>query len=93
MAVRPAIGATPRHIVVLIMRNIAVVVGAGLLLGLAGLVAIAPWLRTLLFEIQPADPLSHAGGLVILLVVAFMAAWIPARCAMRIDPATAVWMP
>jgi putative ABC transport system permease protein len=79
MAVRLAIGATPRHVLALVVRNIAVIVGAGLMLGLAGLAAVAPWLHRLLFEIQPADPLSQAGVLLVLLTVAFVAAWIPAR--------------
>jgi putative ABC transport system permease protein len=93
MAVRMAIGATPRDVLALVVRNIAVIVGAGLMLGLAGIAAIAPWLRGLLFEVQPADPWSQAGVLLILLTVAFVAAWIPARRAMRIDPVTALWMP
>jgi ABC-type antimicrobial peptide transport system permease subunit len=88
-----AIGATPRDVLALVVRNIAVIVGAGLMLGLAGIAAIAPWLRGLLFEVQPADPWSQAGVLLILLTVAFVAAWIPARRAMRIDPVTALWMP
>jgi putative ABC transport system permease protein len=93
MAVRLAIGAMPRHVLALVVRNIAVIVGAGLTLGLAGLAVVAPWLHTLLFEIQPTDPLSQAGVLLVLLTVAFAAAWLPARRAMRIDPATALWMP
>lgn len=92
MAVRLAIGATPRHVLALVIRNIAVIVGTGLILGVAGLAAIAPLLRGLLFEIQPADPISQAGVLFVLLTVAFVAAWIPARRAMRIDPATALWV-
>jgi putative ABC transport system permease protein len=93
LAVRLTMGAAPRHVLALVLRDTAVIVGVGLTLGLAGLAALAPWLRGQLVEIQPADPLSQAGVLVVLLTVAFVAAWVPARRATRIDPATALWMP
>jgi putative ABC transport system permease protein len=90
MALRLAIGATPRDVLALLVRNVSVLVGSGIGLGLAGALAVAPLMRDLLFEIQPADPLSQAAVVVVLAAVAVIATWVPARRAMRIDPATAL---
>ena len=90
MALRLAIGATPRDVLALLVRNVSVLVGSGIGLGLAGVLAVAPLMRGLLFEIQPADPLSQAAVVLVLAAVAVVATWVPARRAMRIDPATAL---
>lgn len=90
MALRLAIGATPRDVLALLVRNVSVLVGSGIGLGLAGVLAVAPLMRDLLFEIQPADPLSQAAVVLVLAAVAVVATWVPARRAMRIDPATAL---
>ena len=87
MAVRLSIGATPRHVLGLIVRDVSAVVGIGASLGLAGGLAAAAAMRGLLFGITPSDPLSHAVTLIMLGTVAVAAACIPLRRAMRIDPA------
>jgi ABC-type antimicrobial peptide transport system permease subunit len=87
MAVRLAIGGTPHHVLRLIVRQVSLVVGVGISLGLAGALATAQSMRGLLFGIEPWDPLSQAGTLAALGFVAVAAAWIPTRRAMRVDPA------
>jgi putative ABC transport system permease protein len=87
MAVRLSIGATPRHVLGLIVRDVSAVVGIGASLGLAGGLAAAAAMRGLLFGITPSDPVSHAVTLIMLGIVAVAAACIPLRRAMRIDPA------
>jgi putative ABC transport system permease protein len=87
MAVRLSIGATPRHVLGLIVRDVSAVVGIGTSLGLAGGLAAAAAMRGLLFGIAPSDPVSRAVTLVMLGIVAIVAACIPLRRAMRIDPA------
>ena len=90
MAVRLSIGATPRHVLGLIVRDVSAVVALGASLGLAGGLAAAASMRSLLFGITPADPVPHAVTLIMLGVVAVAAACIPVRRAMRIDPASAL---
>jgi putative ABC transport system permease protein len=87
MAVRLSIGATPRHVLGLIVRDVSAVVGIGASLGLAGGLAAAAAMRGLLFGITPSNPVSHAVTLIMLGIVAVAAACIPLRRAMRIDPA------
>ena len=83
-----AIGATPRHVLGLIVRDVSVVVAIGASLGLAGALATAASMRGLLFGITPSDPVSHAVTLMMLGIVTVAAAWIPVRRAMRVDPAS-----
>lgn len=87
MAVRLAIGGTPSHVVGLIVRQVTWVVIIGMSFGLAGALTAARSMRGLLFGIEPWDPLSQALTIALLGVVAVAAAWIPARRAMRVDPA------
>lgn len=87
MAVRLSIGATPRHVLALVVRDVSGVVGIGTCLGLAGGMAAAASMRGLLFGITPSDPASHAVTLLMLGIVAVAAACVPLRRAMRIDPA------
>jgi putative ABC transport system permease protein len=92
MAVRLAIGGTSTHVLGLIVRHVSWVVGIGLSLGLAGALAAARAMRGLLFGIEPWDPLSQGATIALLCAVAVAAAWIPARRAMRVDPAAVLRM-
>ena len=92
MAVRLAIGGTPSHVLGLIVRHVSWVVGIGVTLGLAGALTAARSMRSLLFGIEPWDPLSQIATIALLAVVAVAAAWIPARRAMRVDPAMVLRM-
>ena len=87
MAVRLAIGGTPSQVLGLIVRHVSWVVGLGVSLGLAGALTAARSMRSLLFGIEPWDPLSQMATIALLGTVAIAAAWIPARRAMRVDPA------
>lgn len=72
----------------LIVRHVSWVVEVGLSLGLAGALTAARSMRSLLFGIEPWDPLSQTVTIALLCAIAILAAWIPARRAMRVDPAT-----
>ena len=87
MAVRLAIGGTPSHVVGLMVRHVSGVVGIGMSLGMVGALAAARSMRSLLFGIEPWDPVSQGVTIVALVLVAVAAAWIPTRRAMRVDPA------
>jgi putative ABC transport system permease protein len=92
MAVRLAIGGTPTHVLGLIVRHVSWGVGIGVSVGLIGALAAAQSMRSLLFGIEPWDPLSQVVTIALLGAVAVAAAWIPARRAMRVDPALVLRM-
>ena len=62
----------------------------GLALGLAGSLAVGRALQRLLFGVQSTDALTFAGTAALLVIVAFLASYIPARRAMRTDPMEAL---
>jgi ABC-type lipoprotein release transport system permease subunit len=60
--------------------------GLGLLLGLAGSLALTRVIRSLLYAVDTTDPLTYAAVSALLLAVALLAAYLPARRAARVDP-------
>jgi len=87
IGVRMALGAMPGAIRRLVLTQTFSVVGIGVIVGLAGALAASRLLRSLLFQVSPIDPLTLAGVCVLLLAVAMLAGYLPARRAARIDPA------
>ena len=61
-------------------------VGLGLIAGIAGALAVARYLETLLFEVKASDPLILAAAACVLSAVALIASYIPARRASKVDP-------
>ena len=90
IGVRMALGATPQGILKMVLSNVARWAIAGAALGLLGAWFCARLLESLLFEVQAHDPFLLGLALFVLLAVAFLAAWIPARRAMRVDPIVAL---
>lgn len=86
IAVRMAIGARPGAVVSMILRETAGLVAAGLAMGLALTVAAAHLLAEHLYGVAPEDPVTYAGAIALLLVVALNAAYWPAQRASRLDP-------
>jgi len=85
-----ALGASPRRIVRDVLRQGLVLAAWGLALGAAGSLLVVRLVRSQLFGVSAADPLTFGGVLVLLALVAALASWIPARRATRIDPASAL---
>ena len=84
---RMALGARPVDILMLVMRQGAAIAGIGTAAGLAiGLVA-ARSLRSILYQVSSADPLILSGAALLLAGTALAACWLPARRAVRVDPA------
>jgi ABC-type lipoprotein release transport system permease subunit len=90
MGVRIALGAQLKDVV-------RIIVGQGLRHGVAGIIiggviaiSTARWVKPLLFEESPRDPLVYAIVTLVLLAVAITASWIPARRAARVDPNVAL---
>ena len=85
--VRLALGARASQIVTAVVRESTLLVTTGLLVGIAAAVGGAWWLRSQLFEVAPWDIVSLAATVLILGTVAVLASALPARRALRTDPA------
>jgi ABC-type antimicrobial peptide transport system permease subunit len=85
-----ALGARPRQVSWLILRQGLVQLAIGLALGTAGALAAAPVLQTLLVQIKPSDPVTLAAIAAVFGIVTVCACLIPARRATRLDPITAL---
>lgn len=90
IGIRVAIGARPAHIGRMIGAQSVAMAVAGVVLGLAAAAFAGPWIRSLLYGVAPADPVSLAGAAIFVLLTALVAAAIPASQAVRIDPASAL---
>jgi len=90
IAVRMALGATPRGVLRMVLLNVARWTLAGAVVGLLGAWFCARLLESLLFEVRAHDPVLLAMSLLILLAVAFFAALLPAQRAARVDPMVAL---
>ncbi|MBI4266043.1 MAG: ABC transporter permease [Acidobacteria bacterium] len=66
----------------------AVLIAAGLALGLGASLWAARFVEALLFQLEARDPVTFAGAAAVLVAVGVLAAWLPARRAARLDPAT-----
>jgi putative ABC transport system permease protein len=90
IGVRTALGATPQTIARMVVSEGMRLAAAGVALGSIGAFAAARLLRTLLFEIEPSDPLTFVGIAALLLAVAALACYLPARRASNVDPVAAL---
>jgi predicted permease len=88
IGLRLALGAQPNGIVRLVFHRLGVLVVAGLAIGLAGSLWAAQFLGPLLFQVGSRDPATFAAAAGVLVAAVVLAAWLPARRAARLDPAT-----
>ena len=87
IGIRLAVGATRADVFRLIARSGAQVIGAGLVAGLLLSIGVGMGLESLLIGIEPTDPVTYAGAIAVMLVVAAAACLMPARRAASLDPA------
>ncbi|MEY2551526.1 MAG: hypothetical protein QOG12_1670 [Verrucomicrobiota bacterium] len=90
IGIRIALGAGKSSIFRLIVGQAMTLVGISLVVGLAGAFAATRLLNSLLFGVGASDPGTFAGIVVLVSIVAFIAAWLPARRATRVDPIIAL---
>jgi putative ABC transport system permease protein len=90
IGVRVALGAEPSRIAVLIVGDGARPVLAGIAIGIGGALGLSNLLKSLLFGIGPRDPVTFVIAPLVLMGVALIAAYIPARRAARLDPMQAL---
>ena len=90
IGIRMALGASANRVVRSVMRETMVWVALGAGLGLGAAFATTRWLESLLFGLKPRDPLTIGLAALVLLAVAAVAGYLPARRASRVDPLVAL---
>jgi predicted permease len=90
IGIRMALGAAPRDILRMVLRQSVVVVGVGLAVGLAAALAGTRALASFIVGVHPTDAATFVTVVVLLAVIALIACWIPARRATRVNPLVAL---
>jgi ABC-type antimicrobial peptide transport system permease subunit len=90
MGVRMALGATAANVMRLVLAQAAVTTVIGVFLGLSGSFILMRFLQSMLYEVGAADPLTFVAVALLLLAVALLAAYLPARRATKVDPIVAL---
>jgi hypothetical protein len=88
IGIRISLGARDADVLRLLLRDSTRLVALGVAIGLAGGLLVAPVLSSLLYGISSRDATSFAVAGTVLIAVALVATWIPARRALRVDPMT-----
>jgi putative ABC transport system permease protein len=90
IGVRVALGAKRRDVLWLVVSRGMALAVAGVLVGMAGALALTRLMKTMLFNVSATDPLTFAVIALLLIVVALLACYIPARRATKVDPMVAI---
>ena len=90
IGIRMALGATRQTVLRLVVRQGIVLAAAGIVIGLAGSFALSKLIETLLFNVKPTDVATFTTSGLVLLVTTFLASYIPARRATKVDPIVAL---
>jgi len=90
IGIRKALGAQPQDVARPILREALILTAIGIAIGLPVALALVHVIRAIFYGIEPHDPLTMIGAAVLIITVAALAAWIPARRAAKIDPTEAL---
>lgn len=90
IGIRMTLGASPENVRAMVVRQGMLLAGIGVVIGVAGGLAITRVMRSLLFGVKPWDPLMFSITAVALALVALVACYMPARRASRVDPLIAL---
>jgi ABC-type antimicrobial peptide transport system permease subunit len=90
MGIRIALGADNRDILRLVLGHGLILAAAGIAIGLAAAFALTRLMSSLLYHVSVTDPITFIAGPAVFAAVALLASYLPARRAMRVDPAIAL---
>jgi putative ABC transport system permease protein len=90
IGVRMALGATPKNVLQLVLKEGMALVGLGVLIGLAIAFGLARGMASMLYGVRPADSSAFCAAPLLLFIVALLAIYIPARRATKVDPVVAL---
>lgn len=90
IGIRMALGADPRTVVRMVLRESGLLLAAGVIVGVGLAALVSRYAASLLFGLDPYDPLSFLMAIGALGIVSLLAAWVPARRASRLTPTVAL---
>ena len=90
IAIRVAFGADAARVTALVVRDMLLLVGTGILLALPAFWWLDRFVRSQLYEVTPTDPASVAAATAVLLTAAAAAVWVPSRRALGVSPMAAL---
>jgi predicted permease len=90
IGIRMALGAQPSHVLAIVLRQFSIPVIAGLLVGVGGAAALSQILRQALYGVNNLDPVAYLAAIGVFAVTVAVAALLPARRALRVDPMRAL---
>jgi putative ABC transport system permease protein len=86
IGIRMALGATRGSVIRLVLTHVTLLIGAGIIVGLALGAWASRFVGTLLYGLEPGDPATLAASAVTLALIGTVAGWLPANRASRLDP-------
>ncbi len=92
IGIRMALGAAPAQVLRVVLARTSVLLAIGTVLGLAMSYASGQFFGQILYGVSAHDPLTYLSAISLMAVVAFIACWVPARRAIKVDPLTALRM-
>jgi ABC-type antimicrobial peptide transport system permease subunit len=90
IGIRIALGAHRWQVIAMVMRDVAVMLLIGVIIGTALALVSGRGASTMLFGLKPYDPVTLTFAIVLLAIIAVVASWLPARRAANLDPVTAL---
>jgi predicted permease len=90
IGIRLALGAQPGQVLAMVLREATWISLAGISVGLAAALVLAQGVKSMLYGLQPADPVSLISGAALLIAVGLAASWLPARRAASVEPMEAL---
>jgi predicted permease len=90
IGIRMALGAFGKNVIWMVMREVLILIGAGVCLGLPAAILLTRYIQAQLYGLTPNDPATMAAATVLLIAVAALAGYLPALRASRVDPIRAL---